>query len=106
MSITRLRELSGYEGDTSSDEYDEIEDLLYYGDNAEQVDSMFEDGGRWSNYETTVYRVTEGDQYAYFSLFREVPATEMQDYGENYIELHEVVPHKVVVTKYRRVKNG
>jgi hypothetical protein len=71
------------------------------GYSAKCVDSKFEDGGRWTNYETNVYEVVEdGGKAAYFSVWREVPATECQDGGDFMISITEVVPQLVMTTEY------
>jgi len=101
--IEQLRKYDGFEGQGGyygrSDEVDEIEDLLY-GAKATEVHSEFEDGGRWSNYETTVHKVEENGKVAYFSVWQEVPATEMQDGGEFAYSFSEVVPKEVITTVY------
>lgn len=67
-----------------------------------EVFSEFEDGGRWSNYETSVYEVTDGKQVGYFRILKEVPATEMQEGGDFLWEFDEVEPFEVTTTQYRR----
>jgi hypothetical protein len=81
---------------------EKIEELIYDLD-GESVDETFEDGGRWSNYETEVFKVKEGEEVAYFEISREVPATECQDGGDFTMELHEVKPKEVIKTEYWRV---
>lgn len=69
------------------------------------VDESFEDGGRWSNYQTKVYRFWHESEHVYISVTEEVPATEMQDggdFGEPTIE--QVFPHKIETTVYKSTK--
>lgn len=96
-AITTLRKHLGNQGEVWDEAYELIGDIL---DDCEQVDDSYEDGGRWTNYSTAVYRVTESEEVAYFSLWREVPATESQDGGDFSYELSEVVPQEVTVIKY------
>lgn len=97
--IEQLREFDGYDGEAWDDTYEEIDELLY-GQGIKQVHSEFEEGGRWSNYETKVYEVTEGDDVAYFSVMREVPASETQDGMECTFEFNEVHPRTKTITVY------
>jgi hypothetical protein len=113
--IARLRELSGldtYVGSYSSrdERVEEVDELLEELDTTE-VHEEFEEGGRWSNYVTTVYRVTEpiqGDrlgfvEQAYFRVTREQPATEMQEGQDCSYQFDEVIPKQVVKTVYVEV---
>jgi hypothetical protein len=82
--------------------------FLLYGEFSVEVQREYHEGGRWSNYESTVFKVTEvTDEYtaevAYFKIFEEVPATESQDGGDFMFEMNEVVPYQVVETKYRKI---
>ena len=78
-----------------------LEDLQYGG--GKKVHTEFEDGGRWSNYKTTVYELTADDgEKAYFQVWKEVPATEMQEGCDFTTSVSEVVPYDVTVTKYRK----
>lgn len=100
--IEQLRKYDGFEGTTGygrSEEVDEIEDLLYDA-KSKEVHEEYEDGGRWTNYKTTVHKVEENDKVAYFEICQEVPATEMQDGGEFSYSFNEVVPKEVTVIKY------
>lgn len=100
--IEQLRKYDGFDGTTGygrSEEVDEIEDLLYDAKSM-KVHKDFEDGGRWTNYETTVHKVEENGKVAYFEIGREVPATEVQDGGEFSYSFNEVVPKEVTVIKY------
>ena len=101
--IEQLRKYDGFYGTGGyygrSEEVDEIDNLLYDA-KAKKVHSEFEDGGRWSNYETTVHKVEENGKVAYFSICAEKPATEMQDGGEFSYEFNEVVPKEVTVIQY------
>ncbi|MEI2280733.1 hypothetical protein [Paenibacillus polysaccharolyticus] len=104
--IEKLRELigDGYEGEAWDETHEDVSALLeikrkeYTSVN---VESTFEDGGRWTNYKTDVYRVTQDDgQVAYFQIGREVPATEMQEGGDFSVTIDEVVPKEVVKVEY------
>jgi hypothetical protein len=106
-TIARLREIGSFDGSKGwySDRdprIEEIEDLLYEG---KVVHSEFEDGGRWSNYETEIYEIEEfnGDSHevAYFLKMEERPATESQEGMDTQFEFYEVEPYQVTVTKYR-----
>lgn len=66
------------------------------GGNGESIKVEFEEGGRWSNYEITTFRVLN----RYFKFQREVPATEYQEGGYFSRALWEVYPKEVTVTKY------
>ncbi|WP_337102370.1 hypothetical protein [Paenibacillus sp. YIM B09110] len=104
-AITLLRKHVGRQGEVWDAAYEEI-DVAFDGYcegveySVEQVDEEYEDGGRWTNYRTKVYRVEEAGEVAYFSLWRELPATEMQDGGDFSYELTEVVPKEVTVIQY------
>lgn len=102
-TIEKLRSLSGFETWERNETVEEIEDLLYYRADVKVVDESFEDGGRWSNYESKVYEVIEGTEIAYFQITEEVPATEMQDGGDFMFSFQEVEPYQVIETKYRGV---
>jgi hypothetical protein len=108
--IELLRKYVGKQGEVWDEAYEEIDvaldgymsgkdGILPY--QVAKVDEEFEDGGRWSNYRTTVHKVEEeSGAVAYFSLWRELPATEIQDGGDFSYELEEVVPREVTVTRY------
>lgn len=105
--IEKLRELigEGYEGEAWGEKHREINDILDAyepeGYEVKTVGTSFEEGGRWSNYETEVSKVTQVDgKVAYFSVRCEVPATEMQEGGWFSVSIREVVPQEVTVTKY------
>ncbi|MCU6709313.1 hypothetical protein M6D81_11405 [Paenibacillus sp. J5C_2022] len=108
--IEMLRKHVGKQGEVWDEAYEEIDvafDGYLSGEDgvspytAEKVDEEFEDGGRWSNYRTTVHKIEEeSGTVAYFSLWRELPATEIQDGGDFSYELDEVVPREVTVTRY------
>lgn len=103
--IKRLREVGSFTLDTSYYGRDDknlelYEDLTCEG---KVVYTRFKDGGRWSNYETKVYEITEGDVTAYFEVSEEVPATENQEGGYFEADVYEVTPYEVKVTKYKRV---
>ncbi|MFJ7665368.1 hypothetical protein ACIQXW_23700 [Lysinibacillus sp. NPDC097162] len=100
--IEQLRKYDGFDGMTGygrSEEVDEIEGLLYDAKST-KVYKEYEDGGRWTNYETTVHKIEENGKVAYFEISREVPATEMQEGGEFSYSFNEVVPEEVTVIKY------
>lgn len=97
--IEELRKLDGYDSTYESwrDIPELIVDLL---DCHDPIKTKYDEGGRWSNYETNVYKIEETGEVAYFSVCREVPATESQEGGEFTIELDEVVPKEVTVIEY------
>lgn len=64
------------------------------------VDENFEDDGRWSIYESKVYKVEENGEVAYFKLRQEEPATEIQEGMPCFWSFYEVVPKEVTVIKY------
>ncbi|SER88149.1 hypothetical protein [Psychrobacillus sp. OK032] len=102
--IEELRKLHGAEGEDTNDEYFEIDDILDAykpeGYTSKVVDTIFEEGGRWSNYETKIFEVVEGDETAYFELFREVPASETQEGQDSQWSFGEVEPKEVTVIQY------
>ncbi|WP_338532614.1 hypothetical protein RBB83_17395 [Paenibacillus peoriae] len=105
--IEKLRELIGneYEGEAWDETHEEVDTILDrykpVGYVSEKIDSSFEDGGRWTNYQTDVYRITQDDgKVAYFSVWREVPATEIQDGGDFSVSIEEVVPQEITVIQY------
>lgn len=105
--IEKLRGFDGtdgywryYYGDEPSVAIAEDIDAILY-TSGKKVDSNFEEGGRWSNYERTVYEVREGDEVAYFEEVREVPGSESQDGMDLSYEFNEVFPHVVTTTIYK-----
>lgn len=105
--IETLRNLGSIDGCKEYGNYDENLETLELldtwrpkGYTLEKVDSTFEDLGRWSNYETTVYKVTENGEVAYFEYGQEVPATESQDGMDLSYHFHEVEPKEVTVIQY------
>ena len=69
--------------------------------NGNGVHSEYEDGGRWSNYETKVYRFWHNSESVYYQISKEVPATEIQeggDFGDP--EITQVYPKEVTTTIY------
>ena len=110
--IEKLRELNGWDSSEHNYEYNElIQDELMdawdtEGYTVEQVHEEFEDGGRWTNYRTRVYKVTEYDnngeidEVAYFSVWQEEPATEMQWGGDFSLTFSEVKPVEKTVIVY------
>lgn len=82
-----------------SDEMWEVIEML--GEHGKEVERTFEQGGRWSNYETVVYAVEAPEQEErYFALTREVPATEMQDGGDFTWDFTEVYRKEKTVIVY------
>lgn len=108
--IEELRNLCGKQGEVWDENYEMIDAALdeymsgkdgYTTYEVEKVDEDFEDGGRWTNYRIDVYKITENDgTVAYFSLWREVPATEMQEGGDFSYSLAEAEPKEVTVIQY------
>jgi hypothetical protein len=104
--IEKLRELVGaeYEGEAWDEIHEEVDSILDAykpaGYASKHVSESCEDGGRWTNYKTDVYRVEQDGKVAHFSVWREVPATEMQDGGDFAVTITEVVPREVTAIKY------
>ncbi|MEC0328734.1 hypothetical protein P4H42_03735 [Paenibacillus macerans] len=105
--IEKLRDLigDGYKGEAWDETHEEVDAFLDAykpeGYSVKCVEETFEDGGRWSNYKTSVYRVEQSDgKVAHFSIWREVPATEMQDGMDLELQIEEVVPKEVTVIEY------
>lgn len=103
--IEKLRNLIGeeYEGEAWDETHEEVDAILTCkpeGYTSEHVSTTFEDGGRWTNWETDVYRVEQCGRVAHFSVCREVPATECQDGGDFAVNITEVVPQEVTVIQY------
>ena len=68
----------------------------------EQVREDFEEGGRWSNYRTRIYKFSYEGEFVFISISDEVPATEMQEGGDFMKpEIEQVFPHKVETTVYK-----
>ena len=105
--IEQLRKFDGhdgywrYYGSSEETETPEIIEDLLYDAKTTKVDSSFEEGGRWSNYETTIHKVEEGGEVAYFEEIREVPASESQDGMDLTYQFNEVYPHVVTTTVYK-----
>jgi hypothetical protein len=102
-NIQRLREIGSFSASRSwysdrDERFELIETLLW---EAEEVHTEFSDGGRWSNYETTVYKLEEDGEVAYFQTVNERPATESQEGMDCWFEFEEVEPYQVTITKYR-----
>ncbi|PGA34009.1 hypothetical protein [Bacillus wiedmannii] len=88
-----------WEKEVSELSADEQVDILE--NNGNEVHSEYEDGGRWSNYQTTVYRFWHNSEFVYFQVSKEVPATEMQDGGDfGDPEIIQVYPKEVTTTIY------
>ena len=105
--IEKLRELSGIEGSVCDDEFDLLDAILIpfrqpQDYTVECVDSDFEEGGRWHNVESNVFKVEQNGEVAYFELWREVPATELQEGMDFAFGFYEVVPKEVISIRYLR----
>lgn len=90
----------GYEKDVEElDSRDSLEIV----EMLDEVDETFEDGGRWSNYRTRVFRGrVAGEGFVYVEVTDELPATEMQDGGDFMDpEIMRVYPHEVTTTVYK-----
>jgi len=102
--IEILRKLDGVEDVNYNKDYEEIENIIEAykpeGYTVENVHHEFQDGGRWTNIETDVYKIEQNGEVAYFELWREVPATELQDGMDLSWGFCEVVPKEVTVIKY------
>lgn len=104
--IDKLRNLIGeeYEGGAWDETHEEVDAILSAlkpkGYTSKCVSTAFEDGGRWTNWETEIYRVEQYGRVAHFSVCREVPATECQDGGDFAVNITEVVPQEVTVIQY------
>lgn len=110
-TIKRLREIgsldttiSCYSSDShiESEKAQEVQEIFW---NEIVVDKRFEDGGRWSNFETTIIKITEGEEVAYFLTTEERPATEQQEGGDFTFLFYEVEPIQVTVTQYQEKGN-
>ena len=77
-----------------------IEQLRKYDGYEGIVHTEFEYGGRWSNFKTEVYEVKEDNETAYFRIVREVPATEIQEGADFYVEFSEVFPKEITTIVY------
>jgi len=106
--IEKLRSFHGENG-IQNDIYNEIDDILDAykpaGYSVVKVKVELEEGSRWSNWKTTIYKVTENGEEAYFSFDQEVPATECQEDMDLSYSFHEVVPQEVTTIQYV-VKKG
>lgn len=94
--IEQLRKYDGYEGIVWDETHEEINILL---DGYKIVHTEFEDGGRWSNFKTEVYEVKEDNETAYFRIVREVPATEIQEGADFYVEFSEAFPREITFSE-------
>jgi hypothetical protein len=105
--IEKLRELNGTEGRKWDDTYELIDSIIDpikpEGYTVERVYHDFEEGGRWHNVVTDVYKIEQQDgQIAYFELWREVPASELQEGMDLSYGFYEVVPKEVISIQYLR----
>lgn len=93
-----------YGANVRDDEWDVVDGILNELEpgcyEVDKVDSEFENGGRWTNTEIAVYKVEQDGEVAYFSVWQEVPATEMQEGGDFSFGIDEVEPREVTVIKY------
>lgn len=77
-------------------------DLAEMFENENVVHEEFEEGGRWTNYETKVYRHWHNSELIFVKIIKEVPATESQEGGDfQEPEISVVYPHKVETTVYK-----
>jgi hypothetical protein len=105
--IEKLRELNGTEGRKWDDNYEFIDSIIDpikpEGYTVERVYHEFEKGGRWHNVVTDVYKIEQQDgQVAYFELWKEVPASELQEGMDLSYGFYEVVPKEVISIYYLR----
>jgi hypothetical protein len=105
--IEKLRELNGTEGRVWDAPYKLIDSIIdpikSEGYTVEHVYRDFEEGGRWTNIETDVYRIEQQNgEVAYFELWCEVPASEMQEGMDLSYGFYEVVPKEVITIRYLR----
>ena len=102
--IKTLRELDGAEGYTWTDDREDIDFILDAykpkGYSVEKVHKEFEDGGRWHNVETKIYKVEQDEEVAYFGLTHDVPASEAQEGMDLYWNFFEAEPKEVTVIQY------
>lgn len=111
--IEELRALGDFDGTTSyyggerDEKLDTVEELTDYSPRyskenytVKEVHSEFEDYGRWSNYETIVYKVEQDGEVAYFEYGCERPATESQDGMDCSYHFREVIPVPITTYKY------
>lgn len=89
-------------GDENWREIDEILDA--YKPEGYEIEEVYEEhseGGRWTTAVETVYKISQDDgKVAHFRLYRERPATEMQEGGDFTFGFCEVVPRPVTVVQY------
>lgn len=102
--IDKLRELVG-EGRVGDPKWDEIDEILDAynpeGYEVREVSTRHGASGRWTTSDTTVCKVAQLDgKVAHFAVWREFPATEMQEGGDFAYSMAEVVPREVTVIKY------
>lgn len=108
--IEKLRELEAKADATKwpqvgDENWEEIEEILEaYKPEGYEVEEVHEEhgaGGRWTTTLETVNKITQSDgKVAYFSVWREEPATEMQDGTDLSYSITEVVPKEVTVIRY------
>lgn len=102
--IERLRKLQCAEGEVRDANHEAICGVIEAyrpdGYSVEKVHNEFEEGGRWSNYKINVYKIDCDGEVAYFELWEEVPASEMQEGGDFSYGFYEVVPKEVTVVQY------
>lgn len=104
--MSAIEKLRDFEGDHDYDyveEFESIEAILEGcedGVTSELVEEYEDNRGRWTYDQNRIYKVTEGDDVAYFKLIQERGATEMQDGGDYGFALYEVYPKTVTKTIY------
>lgn len=102
--IKKLRGLVASDAEVWDDNYEEILSIIEpYGEtgySVKEVHNEFEEGGRWSNYRSSVFKVEYNGETAYFRMVQEVPASEMQEGMDLVYYFLEVVPKEVTVIEY------
>lgn len=100
--IQQLREIGHFDGSKGwySERDPKLETIEVLFSKGDLVHTEFEEGGRWSNFETKVRKFEVDGEVAYFQTVDEVPATESQEGMDCMFEFFEVTPYQVTVTKY------
>lgn len=108
--IEKLRELEAKVDAKSwplvgDENWREIDDILdAYKPEGYTIEEVFVghgEGGRWTTTVEIAYKITQDDgNVAHFRLYREEPATEMQEGGNFTFGFCEVVPRPVTVVQY------
>lgn len=103
LSKYRMEDLFGKTREDFEKEIDEMDlcDVIEEFENMPLVVEDFEEGGRWSNYRTRVYKGELERESVYIEVNDEVPASEMQDGGDFQDPSYgRVYPHKVEKTVF------